>query len=144
MPEHKEFLDTNLARLDGDLQALDRQLRAALEPAAGVPLSASHPAFNYLARRYSLNLVSFDFDPEEVPTREAVAAWSSWAEGRDAAVLLWEGPPTDAVKSSFPESTRHIWLDPLEQPRDGRYDYLAQARANVVVLEALFSGQGSR
>ncbi|MEN0065783.1 MAG: metal ABC transporter substrate-binding protein [Myxococcota bacterium] len=143
MPEHEAVLDTNLGRVTEDLQALHNELEAALAPSAGVPLSASHPAFNYLARRYTLDLTSFDFDPEEVPNAKAVAAWSSWADGKPSPILLWEGPPTDAVKGAFPASTRHIWVDPLEQPREGRYDYLVQARGNVDTFRKLFSGQHS-
>ena len=59
-------------------------------------------------------------------------------------MLLWEAPPTDAVKGSFPASTRHIWIDPLEQPREDGYDYLKQAQVNVATFQALFSEQDAQ
>ena len=141
MPDQEAALDANLARLTEQLQELHTALGAALAPGAEIPLSSSHPSFNYLARRYDLDLTSFDFDPGEIPGTEAMAGWSSWAQGRTSPVLLWEAPPTDAVKASFPDGTRHIWVDPLEQPQADRYDYLAQAQGNVSTLSALFSGQ---
>lgn len=144
MPQQEATLDANLARLTEQLQGLHTALEAALAPGTEVPLSSSHPSFNYLARRYTLDLTSFDFDPEDIPDTEAIAAWSSWAQGQASPVLLWEAPPTDAVKASFPVNTRHIWVDPLEQPREDEYDYLSQAQGNVDTFRALFSGQGSQ
>ena len=138
-PSSAAVLDRNLGALDTELRNLHAAYTEALLPAAGVKLSASHPAFNYLARRYALDLTSFDFDPEEVPSPEALAEFSAWAGEQRAPILLWEGTPTEEVKAAFPAGTRHIFVDPLEQPGPtGSYDYLAQAKANVTVFKELF------
>ena len=130
-PAQAEAVTQREAALKQSLEALDADLGAAWAPWVGVPLSASHPAFNYVARRYGLSITSFGFDPAEPPTPEALAEWAKWAEagGRH---LLWEAAPTAAVTAAFPSATVHVVLDPLEQPPEGgRYDYLAQARKNI-------------
>ena len=117
--------------------ALDLELAEAWAPRAGLPLSANHPAFNYLARRYGLDITSFGFDPAGPPTPEALAGWVTWAEG-GGRHLLWETPPSAAVMAAFPSTTVHVVLDPLEQPAQaGRYDYLAQARQNIVEINKI-------
>ena len=138
-PSKAAMLDRNLGQLDTELRNLHAGYTEALAPAAGVKLSASHPAFSYLARRYALDLTSFDFDPEEPPSEEALAAFSEWAGDQAAPILLWEASPSEEVKAAFPAGTRHTYIDPLEQPGpSGSYDYLTQAQANVAVFKELF------
>jgi zinc transport system substrate-binding protein len=139
-PDQKSVFDGNLAALKQDLSDLDRELKDALTPGKGLKMAANHPAFNYLARRYDLDIHSFDFDPEEVPNEEARADFATWAEGVDKPHhLIWESQPIDAVRRAFPAGTLHIYIDPLEQPPDGgTYDYLAQARKNVSTFKTLF------
>lgn len=139
-PAHQPAYDANLGTLTAELEALDGELRAATAGGKGRPLSASHPAFNYLARRYELSIHSFDFDPEEVPSAEQVAAFSAWWSGKGDPVLLWEAQPTEGVRAAFPANTRHVYVDPLEGPPDaGTYDYLTQARGNVATFAGLFA-----
>ncbi|MCA9570397.1 MAG: zinc ABC transporter substrate-binding protein [Myxococcales bacterium] len=137
-PAHTATFDAGLTALQSELTALHEALDAALAPLRGRPLAANHPAFNYLARRYGLELTSFDLDPEEPPGAEAVAAVLAWSTtAGDTPILLWESAPMDPVRQAFPASFRHVTLDPLEQPATATYDYLAQARANVATLGSL-------
>lgn len=136
-PAGAEAYGAGLAGLKADLEALDSEYKAGLEGLKGRPLAASHPAFNYLARRYELAIHSFDFDPEEPPDHEALHGLKHWAEGQASPVLLWESQPTDPVKAAFPAAVRHVFISPLEQPQEGTYDYVAQARANVVTFGEL-------
>jgi zinc transport system substrate-binding protein len=137
-PERAGDVDQRAAALAADLNALHQALREAARPLTDRPLSASHPAFNYLARATGLKIQSFDFDPEEVPAPESLAAWARWAADQDPPVLLWEAQPTPAVQASFPAKTQHVYLDPLEAPPEGgRYDYLLQARENARRLTQL-------
>ena len=127
-------LDAAMKSLEADLTELDTQYKAVLEPWRDTPLAASHPAFNYVARQYGLDLRSFDFDPEQAPAD--LHDFEHWAEGQSAPVLWWESQPTEAVQAAFPAGTVHLVLSPLEQPKAGRYDYFAQARDNLAELGA--------
>jgi zinc transport system substrate-binding protein len=144
-PEGKATYDERLAALEGDLRAVDAELSAALAPAKGRRLAASHPAFDYLARRYGLDLTSFGLDPSESASPAARAEVEAWARtAGPEPILLWEAQPSAAAIASLPPGLQHVTLDPLEQPAaSGRYDWLAQERTNVAVLRRLFETQPS-
>jgi zinc transport system substrate-binding protein len=138
-PTNSVHYDRALKTLAVDLQELDREFTRILSTAGGWRLAANHPAYNYLARRYGLNIRSFDFDPTRVPSEEQLSQFAAWAAGTDPLVLLWETKPDSEVSSVFPLQVRHVVIDPLEQPgEDKPYDYLAQARSNLATFEALF------
>jgi zinc transport system substrate-binding protein len=144
-PGHKATFDDGLARVQADLAALDQELAAALVGAKGHRLASSHPAFNYLARRYGLDVTSFEFDPSEAPEAAAKATFDAWTATAGAGpVLLWEAAPADAARAAFSADVRQTVLDPLEQPSaDGSYDYLAKSRTNVAVFTGLFPSNGA-
>jgi zinc transport system substrate-binding protein len=136
-PDGAEAYGAGLSALAGELEALDVAFQPILSQLKARPLAASHPAFNYLARRYGLSLRSFDFDPEEPPGAEALARFEGWADGQEVPVLLWEAPPAEAVVAVFGDPVRHVFVSPLEQPVAGNYDYIAQARANLRTFDEL-------
>lgn len=140
-PDHTAAFDAGMATLATDLDALDKELAQALAPAKGRRLAASHPAFNYLARRYGLDLTSFGLDPEGAADADAAAAVSAWVATAGAhPLLLWEAPPSDVAVAALPTAVRHVQVDPLEQPGpDGVYDYLARSRTNAAVFAGLFA-----
>lgn len=53
-PEHAERFAQNLAMLRADLEALDGQIVAMLQPVQGGTFYVFHPAFGYFARAYGL------------------------------------------------------------------------------------------
>ena len=139
-PSDTETFDANLATLEQDLKTLSGELASATAHLQGRPLAASHPAFNYLARRFQLTVTSFDFDPEAPPSVAQLEAFATWSEGQDPPVLLWESHPTDAVRSAFAPQVVHQYVDPLESPpTTGDYDYIRQAQANAARLRGLLS-----
>ena len=130
--------DGRAATLRADLAALHAENQAGLAPLSGQKIAANHPAYNYLARRYALDLSSFDFDPETPPSAESLAAFVTWAAGQAAPMLWWETAPSDAVRAAFPPTVRHVVIDPLEQPPEGgEYDLLRAARGNLSTLSGL-------
>ena len=139
-PDNRDRYGENLQALRRDLEALDEEYAAALRGAGEWVLAAGHPSYNYLARRYGLNIRSFNFDPGVAPTEQQRSDFTEWAAGVERPVLLWESEPSPQVVSAFPERVRHVRIDPLEQPGEaGTYDYLSQARANVSRFEALIA-----
>ncbi len=139
-PDHSATYDSNLASFRAEVAALDTQLVAATTLLKDLPMAANHPSFNYLARRYGLNITTIDLDPSAAPSAEALAqvvAWKATAGAR--AVMLWEAAPGRDMLDGLPKGLEHVRLDPLEQPVDGVYNWLAQARSNAVRLERLGS-----
>lgn len=130
----------SFAGLQADLQALHEGYEKACGGYPGEKMATSHPAFNYIGRRYGWKLLNFGFEPDEEPDSEQFAHLSEHVEKDSIRFMLWESMPGDELKARF-EATgvRVVFLDPLEQPPDwGNYDYLIQARANVETLQQLF------
>ena len=57
-PEAEERINRNLQSLRGDILKLDERITEITRMSPGRPLLASHPVYQYLARRYGLNLRS--------------------------------------------------------------------------------------
>jgi zinc transport system substrate-binding protein len=134
-PNQAMTFQKNAGELERELNSLDAQLKAATSDLGQVRMAATHPAWNYLARRYDLKLSSFDVDPQQPPSGDDVHDLEHWQEHNPGAeIVLWETAPSDSVVAALP-GFRHVVLDPLESGVD--YDYLAQATKNVQVLESL-------
>lgn len=130
-----DTLSSNMSALEGDLMVLDRQLRTTLSPLSKQPFAANHPAYGYLARRYTLDIQDFDLDPTKANTQDL----SSWTT-KGGRTLLWETPPSEVATQSLP-TLRHVWIDPLEQPDGKVYDYLRQSTANLARWTELAAGE---
>lgn len=137
-PEHAQAFDANLALLVSDLTALDASFKALTPKLEGVRLIASHPAYNYLAKRYGWSITNLDLDPEAGLTAEAmeeIAEAIGSHEGQ--AVLLWESAPSE---SGFEAPCPSIVFSPAELAATGsnepEEDYLDIMRGNLSRLES--------
>ena len=137
-PQETDKLDKNLKALQEEITSLSVRYKEALAPLKEIKLASNHPSYAYLARSYGLDIYSFDFDPSSPPQSAALAKFAIWSSGMQKPVLLWEDEPADTAKSVFPEYTLHVYIDPLEQPKDGQsYDYLVQAEQNIQRFKTL-------
>ena len=140
IPTQKEGLDIKLALLQADMQSLEASYKTTFTPLASIPFAANHPSYSYLARDYSLQIQSFDFDPEGDIATEEIEKYTQWRETTQSSIILWESEPSEKAKSAFPKGIQHVYIDPLEQP-NGTYDYLAQAKANIQRFQTLTPAQ---
>ncbi len=139
-PSHTETYRANFEGLRAELTRLDQSFGEAVAGYGGEVLATSHPAFNYLGRRYGLKLQNFGFEPDELPGDDAFAAFTHEVEHHGLKRMLWEARPSDEVKARFEGAgVEVLFLDPLEQPQgEADYDYLKQAQANVERLKVMF------
>lgn len=93
LPTQKEAIDANFARVKSDLAELDKLFEGAFARAAGAPLFASHPIYQYLGRRYGLEIRSFLWEPDEAPPGDDWSALQRVAKSRGIRFMLWEGEP---------------------------------------------------
>lgn len=88
-PADKAEFERNFAALRKDLMALDLELQKTVAGRPGQPMLASHPVYQYLARRYMLHLEDVQWEPETVPsddqwqqlryaTEDFIAQWMIW------------------------------------------------------------------
>lgn len=133
------------AALDADLAALDAGFRA-LGKQRGGSLYASHPAYNYLARRYGWSVINLDLDPSEMPSDAKFAALSFGLGERPGKFLLWEARPkqeiVDRMKSEL--GLESIVVEPGENVSTEDHakgiDYLTIQRRNLEALVHCFEG----
>ena len=126
-------LQERLPALHGDLDALDARLRALTEDYDGHALLASHPAYNYLAKRYGWRVISLDLDPEAMPDAVAFAEIQALLAETPARHILWESAPQPEIAARFREelSLESIVFSPCETPPEGGVDYLARMNQNL-------------
>lgn len=79
--------------LDQELQALDARLLQIAESIGDAPLVASHPVYQYFARRYGLRIEALMWEPETVPDDAAMADLAEIRADHAAAWMIWEGDP---------------------------------------------------
>ncbi len=125
----KATVDQNLSTLSAELDALNRDNTAVMAGLKDVSLAANHPSFSYLMQSQGLSIENFDLDPEGALADGEVTKLTTWLEAHPTAALLWEAEPSKAAVAGLP-TVQHFFIDPLEGPVDGRYDYVAQAKAN--------------
>ena len=135
LPEHKDTFERRYAELEQDLLALDERLEAIAARQRARPLLASHPIYQYLAKRYGLNLQSVLWEPEVMPNDEQWDGLQSILETHAAARMLWEGSPLSASADKLQAlGVKSLVFDPCENtPEQG--DFLSVMQQNVARLQ---------
>lgn len=131
IPSQEEEFNARLAALESDLMRLDEALDALSEAHPDVPLIASHPVYNYLARRYNWNLRSLHWEPDEMPEEAEWKSLETLLGRRPATFVIWEGDPNPAIAERLKSiGLRSVVFYPLgNRPKEG--DYLSAMEANI-------------
>jgi len=80
-----EALEQELLSLDAELMKIIRNNSS--------PVFASHPVYQYLTRRYGLNLKSVTWEPDELPPEDQWTGFQSLLVEYPAQWMLWEDDP---------------------------------------------------
>jgi len=137
-PAHAESFAVNLAALVADLEALDADLRTLTAGKQDRPLVASHPVYQYLARRYELNLEAVMWEPDTAPTTQQWQELARGLEAHPARWMIWEGEPLPASVARLEDmGVGSLVFDPCGNvPQEG--DFLSVMRRNVTALAVAF------
>ena len=130
-PEHEPSFREGFESLQADLLALEEQLSAAFRPLDGRPLMASHPVYQYIARRYDLDLESVQWEPSEMPTSAMWRQFRELLQGHPARLMLWEGAPSAEITDELVslEVLPAVFDQCGNAPEEG--DYLSVMGQNV-------------
>ena len=133
LPEQKSSLDSNLSGLLADLDMLNRsfvQLSAKLKDRH---VLASHPAYNYLQKRYAWNVTNLDLDPRSMPTDQVLDEIGKLLSKKPATILLWENAPTPEIAARFRDrlGLTSVVFSPCESFDDAATDYLGVMNGNI-------------
>lgn len=130
-PDDAETFETNFRSLETDLTRLDSLLQGAITGSSEIALLASHPVYQYLARRYNLNIISVQWEPTDAPTEERLAELRAILAEHPARIMLWEDTPTPQMHDEL----QAIGIQPVvfapcaNAPADG--DYLSNMKINA-------------
>lgn len=137
-PEWKSTVAENLEALKADLAALDAEIQAIAAAKPKLPLMASHPVYQYLARRYGLDLASVHWEPNEMPPAEEWAGLAKTLAAHPAKWMLWEAQPSAEIAAKLKAAgLGSLVFDPCAN-RPGEGDFLSVMRANVENLKTAF------
>ena len=137
-PQLKVEVDKNFAGLESDLLALDAELKSIIAGNQDQALLASHPVYQYLARRYGVNLHSMMWEPDEYPDQSQWQALVNLAQAHAVKWMLWEGEPaTESVEQLKHMAIGSIVFDPCANiPAQG--DFLSVMKNNLATLKQAF------
>jgi zinc transport system substrate-binding protein len=131
-PEAAAAFDANLAALRADLQELDESLAAAGARLGGTPLLASHPVYQYFARRYGLELESVHFEPDAVPDEEAWRELETLLSEHAATTMIWEAQPIPEIVDRLALMGIDVLVfAPCATPPAAEEDFLSVMRGNA-------------
>ena len=92
-PEAKDFFKRNYAALEHDLLVLDDEMKSIVAKNPLSPLVASHPVYDYLSRRYGLNMKSVHWEPDEFPSDAQWSELRAMLKKHPAKWMIWEKEP---------------------------------------------------
>ena len=135
LPDGAGRLHANFTELARELATLDGELRSWGAALNGQPLVASHPVYQYFARRYGLNLRSVHWEPDEVPDAAAWRQLEGTLQEHPATLMIWEGEPAEAtVKALKARGMASVVVRPCGgAPVQG--DFVSEMRSNLVRLQ---------
>jgi zinc transport system substrate-binding protein len=135
-PEHEAQFEAGFGSLEAELGEVDAAWAALFAEHADVPVIASHPVYNYFARRYDLNLRNLHWEPSEMPEDEEWTALETLLAEHPAKFVMWELPPDAAIAERLAETGLESVVFYTNTNRIGDEDYFETMRANMERLEA--------
>ena len=139
-PAHAELFAENYQRLQRDLLQLDARLHEIMANRPDLPLLASHPVYQYLARRYGLNLRAVMWEPDTYPDASSWQAFKSLLEAHPAHWMLWEDEPVDKTRERLLSSDVNIVVFKPCMNRPAQGDFMTVMQANIKALAELLNG----
>jgi zinc transport system substrate-binding protein len=140
-PAPTDEFHANFDKLAADLDKLAARAATISARLEGQTLAASHPAYNYLARRNGWQIQNFTLDPE---TPLEPADWENLRGGLSAMpviVMLWEAEPLEETSKMLfdDQGLTSVVFSPAEtlapEQRAKGEDYLTIMNANFGRLE---------
>ncbi|MCD4669558.1 MAG: zinc ABC transporter substrate-binding protein [Actinomycetia bacterium] len=149
-PTHKDAFKAGHLSLVKDLDALDAKLKSVSTKLSDQTLLCSHPAYNYLARRYGWKIKNFHLDPETMPDDQTITKIKLFLGEQPASLMLWEAEPAKEIATWFETQLdiKSIVFSPCEglDPADitKGTTYFSVMNANIDTLGKVLSEMSSK
>ena len=134
----EKVLNKNFDSLINDLRDLDTKINEIAQGHSDIPLVASHPVYQYFARRYGLNIKSVMWEPDVMPDEKMWTDLVEMLKFHPAKWMIWEGEPLPESVAKLKEmGIESIVFDPCgNRPDEG--DFLSVMKNNVANLRRIF------
>lgn len=138
IPAHKADFKINFESLKKDLLALDVQMTALSAKTPDLPLVASHPIYQYMARRYKLNLKMVMWEPDADPGEGEWKRLKELVKAHPAGWMIWEDVPlSESVKRLQDINLRSLVFSPcFARPQHG--DFVSIMQQNIENIKIAF------
>ena len=136
-PEHQVTFEENFAKLASDLKKLDEGFRAAFRRFADQPLIASQPCFQYLARRYEVDIQSITWAPDRIPNSQESEQLEKALKNRPAKWVIWEKNPSPELVNHLREkySLECLVFLPMSNQQENSPNWLEAMKSNLQSLQ---------
>ena len=137
-PEHADIFRQNYTLLEKDLVNLDQTLTAIVAQDSDKPFIASHPVYQYLARRYKINLQSVMWEPGVVPDQNQWNALQQLLAAHNAKWMIWEDEPDEQSLARLQAvGINSLIFKPCANvPEEG--DFISVMKNNIMELKKAF------
>ena len=134
----KNTFEKKLVELEKDLFALDRNIKVMVSNNQSQPLIASHPVYDYFARRYGLNLKNVHWEPDQVLTDQLWMELQKILKTHTAKWMIWEGDPIqESIAKLKSVGINSLVFNPCANvPQKG--DFLSVMQKNIKNLAVAF------
>lgn len=138
VPDREEAFRRRFSLLEEELQALDGEFEAIFARHPGKPLIVSHPVYQYIARRYGLNIESLYWDPAQVPDERQWVELRLLLDDHPAEWMIWEREPGSGVVEKLESlGVRSVVFEPCGN-KVGTGDFMRVMRRNVDNMSRVF------
>ena len=136
VPEQSEFFRTNFEHLEQRLKQLDQSFAEVFAELGERPVIFSHPVYQYLQHRYSIDGRSTHWEPDIEPGTREWIEFGNLLRQHPAKLMIWEDSPLDQVRQKLEQmSIRVVVFDPVGNvPAMG--DYFTVMERNLLGLRA--------
>jgi zinc transport system substrate-binding protein len=135
VPDSADAIEANLDALVADLQSLDEEFEPTFAQSSGL-WTASHPAFSYIGRRYSLELEIVHWQPSNFPSDDQWHEFEELVGGRPTFWMFWEDDPVQKTVDRLRDLGVSIVVFRPGGTRPTKGDYLTVMRGNLERLQA--------
>jgi zinc transport system substrate-binding protein len=101
IPEEKDFFDSNYRKVLDELNKIDSQLTEIAGTKDGLEVFASHPVYQYLAKGYNISIISYHWEPDQMPFEESWKEFEHELDHHSARAMLWEDEPLPEVREKL-------------------------------------------
>jgi zinc transport system substrate-binding protein len=139
-PDLSDEFKRNYEALNKELLSLDKKLQSIVAGNNKAVL-ASHPVYQYMARRYGMNLHSVMWEPDVVPDQDQLEELGRLSKKYSAHWMIWEGKPSnESIVLLKERGIQSVVFSPLGNKADSG-DFVSHMEANILNLRRVFSTQ---